>query len=358
MKISRRSVLEGIGLLGVGTVTRGLAGAAGALLTASAAPARAQSAVLANPSCWLTPEKTEGPYYFDPKLIRRDITEGKTGVPLSLAVGVVDVNCVPVPNLLVDVWHADKDGVYSGYAQPGGNTQGKTFLRGTQPTDSDGIARFDTIYPGWYQGRATHIHFKVRIPDQTYVTSQFAFSEAVNSAVYATPLYAARGRNPTTNSSDGIFHAADPAYLELSVTPNGSGGYDGVFAIGLSVSLAGGFHALSRTRLVDTRASKGELGGPALVGGATRTFKVVGHGGVPEGAKALVADVSVLQAKRAGRLQLYAADAGVESAGNLAFRVPRTTFPGVHIPLSAAGAFAARSTRAAQLAIDVTGYYD
>ncbi len=355
--MNRRSVLSGMGLLGVGAVTRGLTGAAGALLTASAVPARAQSAALA-PTCWLTPEKTEGPYYFDPKLIRRDITEGKTGVPLTLAIGVVDVNCVPVPNLLVDVWHADKDGVYSGYAQPGGNTQGKTFLRGTQPTDSDGIAQFDTLYPGWYQGRATHIHFKVRIPDQTYVTSQFAFPEAVNSAVYASSLYAGRGRNPTSNASDSVFHSADPAYLELSVTPNGSGGYDGVFAIGLSVSLAGGFQALARTRLVDTRNRKGELGGPALAGGATRTFKVVGHGGVPEGAKAIVADVSVLQAKRAGRLQLYAADAGIESAGNLAFRVPRTTFTGVHIPLSAEGAFAARATRAAQLMIEVTGYYD
>lgn len=298
MKISRRSVLEGIGLLGVGTVTRGLAGATGALLTASAAPARAQAAA---PSCWLTPEKTEGPYYFDPSLIRRDVTEGKAGVPLSLAIGVVDLNCVPVPNLLVDVWHADKDGLYSGYAQPGGNTQGKTFLRGTQPTDSDGIAQFDTIYPGWYQGRATHIHFKVRIPDQTYVTSQFAFPEAVNNAVYATSLYAARGRNPTSNTRDDVFRSADPAYLELAVTPNGSG-YDGVFAIGLSVSLAGGFHALARTRLVDTRSRKGELGGPALVGGATRTFTAVGHAGVPAGAKALVADVSVLQARRAGRL--------------------------------------------------------
>ncbi len=355
-RLNRRTVLGGMGLFGVGAVTRGLTGAAGALLTAS--PARAQSLDLASATtCWLTPEKTEGPYYFDPSLIRRDITEGKTGVPLSLAIGVVDVNCVPVPNLLVDVWHADKDGLYSGYSQPGGNTRGQTFLRGTQPTDADGIARFDTIYPGWYQGRATHIHFKVRIPDQTYVTSQFAFPEAINNAVYATPLYAGRGRNPTTNSSDGIFHAADPTYLELSLTQNGTG-YDGVFAIGLSTSLAGGFHALSRARIIDTRNRKGPLGGPALAAGATRTFTVVDRGGIPEGAKAIVADVSILQAKKAGRLQLYAADADVASAGSLNFRVPRTTFSGVHIPLSPEGAFNARATRAAQMTVEVTGYYD
>ena len=344
-----------MGLLGVGAVTRGLTGAAGTLLTAS--PARAQSLLASATTCWLTPEKTEGPYYFDPKLIRRDITEGKTGVPLSLAIGVVDVNCVPVPNLLVDVWHADKDGLYSGYSQPGGNTRGQSFLRGTQPTDADGIARFDTIYPGWYQGRATHIHFKVRIPDQTYVTSQFAFPEAINNAVYASPLYASRGRNSTSNAADGIFRSADPTYLTLSLTPSG-GGYEGVFAIGLSTSLAGGFHALSRARILDTRNRRSGLGGPALVAGATRTFTVVDHGGVPEGAKAIVADVSVLQAKRPGRLQLYAADTDIATAGSLNFRVPRTTFSGVHIPLSADGAFIARATRAAHLMLEVTGYYD
>ncbi|MES1245802.1 MAG: intradiol ring-cleavage dioxygenase [Acidobacteriota bacterium] len=358
MKVNRRSVLEGIGFLGLGTAARGLTGAVGALLATPAAPARAQTSNILAPSCWMTPEKTEGPYYFDPNLIRRDITEGKTGIPLTLGIGVVDVDCTPVPNLLVDVWHADKDGLYSGYSQPAGNTRGQTFLRGTQPTDADGIAYFQTIYPGWYQGRATHIHFKVRIPDQTYVTSQFAFSEAVNNAVYATPLYATRGRNPTTNAADGIFRSADPTYLEVSVTPNAAGGYDGVFAIGLSVSLAGGFHALSRCTLVDTRNRESELGGPALAANATRTFTAADHCDVPSGAKALVADVSVLKSKRAGSLKLFAAGADPATVAGLAFRAKRSNLNEVHIPLSDEGAFSVRSNRSAHLLIDVTGYYD
>jgi hypothetical protein len=251
---------------------------------------------------------------------------------------VVDINCIPVPNLIVDVWHADKDGLYSGYSQPGGDTRGKTFLRGSQPTDADGISLFDTIYPGWYQGRATHIHFKVRIPDQTYITSQFAFPEDVNNAVYATSLYAARGRNPTTNARDGIFGSSDPAYLELSVTPNG-GGYDGVFAIGLSTRLAGGFHALSRCRMVDTRNTSGEWGGPALTPAGPRTFTAVGHCDVPDGAKVLVADIQVLQAKKAGRLQLFGAGSDLSTGASLAFKAPRTNFTSVHIPLSADGDF-------------------
>lgn len=218
----RRSLIQGIGLLGLGVAARRWLGS----------PAEETGSV-----CWLTPEETEGPYYFDPGLIRRDITEGKTGVPLALAIGVVDASCRAVPNLLVDVWHADKDGLYSGYAQPGGNTQGQTFLRGTQPTDTAGVARFDTIYPGWYQGRATHIHFKVRIPDATYVTSQFAFDDAINDSVYATSLYAGRGPNPTSNAEDNIFGAAHPKYLEVALVGN-TNGYDGTFAIGLAADLA------------------------------------------------------------------------------------------------------------------------
>jgi protocatechuate 3,4-dioxygenase beta subunit len=213
----------------------GLAGA-GLVLSrsrwAAAAPAATGRWVA---GCWITPQETEGPYYFDPALIRRDITSGKTGVPLQLAITVIDSNCRPLPNVLVDAWHADKDGVYSGYVQPGGNTVGQTFLRGTQISDANGQVIFDTIYPGWYMGRATHIHFKARITDTTYITSQFAFPEAINAAVYATPLYT-RGANPTSNAADGIFRDSAPEYLMLDVTGT-TAAYTGTYAIGIDADL-------------------------------------------------------------------------------------------------------------------------
>ena len=181
-------------------------------------------------ACWLTPEETEGPFYFDPNLVRQNITEGKTGVPLHLTLNVVDENCNPLPNVLVDVWHTDKDGLYSGY----GNTSGQTFLRGTQLSDAEGKVRFETIYPGWYPGRATHIHFKARTSQATYVTSQFAFPDSVNDAVYATESYADRGSNPISNAEDGIFHNATPQYLLVTVAPDGQGGQNGTFTMGIS----------------------------------------------------------------------------------------------------------------------------
>lgn len=223
--MKRRSLLKGFGLLGVGVV---------------APPLRAlglNRRISGGPACWLTPETTAGPYYFDPNLIRLDITGGSTGVPLSLGIGVVDRNCRPVPNMLVDLWHADRRGLYSGYAQPHGNTTGETFLRGTQPTDATGTSRFDTIYPGWYPGRATHIHFKVRIPDRTYVTSQFAFDDLINDAVYATPLYTDRGPNPVSNAEDGIFQSPHPQHLEAELEASGQG-YTGTYIIGIDADLS------------------------------------------------------------------------------------------------------------------------
>jgi protocatechuate 3,4-dioxygenase beta subunit len=94
-----------------------------------------------------------------------------------------------------------------------GGFVGQTFMRGIQSTNSAGQAVFDTVYPGWYPGRATHIHFKVRLTSSTYVTSQFCFLDSVNNTIYATPLYSARGPNPTTNAQDGIFHNANPSTL-------------------------------------------------------------------------------------------------------------------------------------------------
>jgi hypothetical protein len=149
---------------------------------------------------------------------------------------IINNTCNPISNVLVDIWHCDKDGRYSGYPnQPGGvNTTGLDFLRGIQITDSNGQCSFVTSYPGWYPGRATHIHFKVRLDSNTFVTSQFAFPESVNAAVYATPLYVGRGPNPTSNADDNIFGSAKPEFLTMETVANSQGGYDGTYTIGIN----------------------------------------------------------------------------------------------------------------------------
>src|SRR4029450_6300067 len=104
----------------------------------------------------LAPELTEGPYYVDDAAVRRNIKRGKTGVPLRLRLRVLDVSsCKPIRGAAVDIWHCDALGVYSG-------VQGDSddFLRGVQRTNATGWAEFRTVYPGWYRGRAVHIHVK------------------------------------------------------------------------------------------------------------------------------------------------------------------------------------------------------
>ncbi len=160
--------------------------------------------------CTLYPEQTAGPFYLDLDLLRRDITEGKPGEPLRVELLVQGKNCAPLKDVAVDLWHCDAAGVYSGFAnQLGGlDTSGDTFLRGTQVTDGEGFAVFDTIYPGWYPGRTTHMHFRVLTSGDTAATSQIYFPEDVTSKVYAIAPYETRGLKDTPNSSDGIALAA------------------------------------------------------------------------------------------------------------------------------------------------------
>jgi protocatechuate 3,4-dioxygenase beta subunit len=159
--------------------------------------------------CVLTPEAVEGPFYFDPKLIRSDITEGKQGAPLVLTLQIVQANdCAPLQNARMDVWHADGLGVYSGYArQDTGSAKGETFLRGTQFTGTDGEVRFNTIYPGWYPGRTPHIHFKAFVEERKVITGQLYFPDPIAEHVYATsPPYRERKRERDTfNANDFIF---------------------------------------------------------------------------------------------------------------------------------------------------------
>ncbi|MBV6477814.1 MAG: hypothetical protein HGGPFJEG_00558 [Ignavibacteria bacterium] len=234
--MKRRNLIKGLGALGVATVLPVIASFDLMKKTKTVLPTHYKG----SPVCWLTPQLTEGPYYFNANLNRSDVRYNTSnnffhdGIRLNMNITVIDYDCNPVPGVIVDIWHTNIDGVYSGYNQPGGNYTGHNFMRGFQTTNQDGVASFITSYPGWYPGRATHVHFKVRLSSSTIITSQYCFLDSVNNAVYATPLYSGRGPNPTTNAMDSIFHNADPPYLRMTAEPNTSGGYDGTYIIGIN----------------------------------------------------------------------------------------------------------------------------
>jgi protocatechuate 3,4-dioxygenase beta subunit len=223
--LTRREVVALIGMSGASV----LAG------RAAAQPAAAP------PACVVRPQQTEGPYFVDGRLHRSDIRadpasgELTPGAVLGLAFNVSRISsgtCAPLAGALVDVWHCDALGAYSDVQDPGGSTVGRKFLRGYQATDAAGAARFTTVYPGWYQGRAVHIHFKIRTAPGQEFTSQIYFDEAVTDRVHALEPYARRGQRRLRNDGDGLYRHGG---RQLTVTPVPSGpGYATTFAIALS----------------------------------------------------------------------------------------------------------------------------
>lgn len=298
-RVTRRRALGISGLLGL-TGALAACGSSGDQATASASPSPATgtaptgsaneqlTALLDEaPRCTLTKEETQGPYWFDVDSIRSDIREDRQGLPTELALRVQDVSqCTADPsaggiaNAVVEVWHCDAEGVYSGFesgapgtggagappegtppkgtppggtppegappggpppggAAPGGQAGGETsdgsysvgdaestpigddtFLRGAQTTDANGIARFTTVYPGWYSGRAVHIHIKVHIDKKTVLTTQLFFDDDVTDSVYSsTAPYNTRGARDTRNDADTIY---DPTGLAVTKKPGDS----------------------------------------------------------------------------------------------------------------------------------------
>lgn len=147
----------------------------------------------------VTPPVPEGPFYKDEKLNRIDITEHKKGVPITYVFMVEDKDCKPVEGAIVDIWQCDADGTYSDYKVE--NTLNETWLRGYQKTGADGKCTFNSIFPGWYDGRITHLHGKVRVNGETLLTTNFFFSKEIENDVYTSPLYP-KGPNPTTILQD------------------------------------------------------------------------------------------------------------------------------------------------------------
>lgn len=197
--------------------------------------------------CVVRPAQEEGPYFVDERLNRSDIRSDPAsglvspGVPLQLTVGLSHVGpggCVPAAGVLVDIWHCDASGAYSDEMDGQGrfDTRGKKFLRGYQVTDGKGVATFRTIYPGWYEGRAVHIHVKLRTApgakSGNQFTSQMYFEDAMNERVHAGLPYSTKGKGRMPNAEDGIFQNGGKQ-LTLALTPEGTG-YATRFDIGMA----------------------------------------------------------------------------------------------------------------------------
>ncbi|WP_394840798.1 hypothetical protein LZC95_27450 [Pendulispora brunnea] len=225
-KIGRRAAL---GLFG------GTAAALVADESAHGAPGTATS-------CVLTPNETAGPFFVDERLERSDIRSDPTdgtvarGIPLHLALVVSSLRkgtCTPLSGAMVDIWHCNAVGKYSDVED---DTRGKKFLRGYQRTDGQGRVAFVTIYPGWYPGRAVHVHFKVRTSNSknaavSEFASQLYFDDATTNRVFADPRYAHAGKR-MKNTDDGLFMGKQ---LLLDAQPDASGTYSASFSIGLQI---------------------------------------------------------------------------------------------------------------------------
>lgn len=237
--IDRRRAL---GLLGGAAGLAALAGCGGDSSPTASSTTPSSGNGSTTSSCLVTAEETAGPYpdrtgmIGNPAFFRRDITEGRSGVPVALTLAVVNTgnNCGAVAGANVEIWQCDADGRYSEYAQPGYDGTGQTFLRGLQTTDANGRVTFRTVYPGWYMGRATHIHVQVYVKGSVVKTTQVAFPESTSAEVYASGAYASKGPNPTSNAGDNVF--ADGTQTEMATVSGDPGsGYTADLTVTISV---------------------------------------------------------------------------------------------------------------------------
>ena len=229
---TRRAVLTAMGLgltvLGCGAPER--PPDAGRSPAAGGSPATGSGAI-APPGCVLTPEGTEGPFYLDLDLVRRDISGGRPGQPLSLRVTVVDErSCTPIAEAAVDIWQADANGVYSGF----GEFPDATFLRGIQLTDAQGAAVFDTVVPGWYDNRTAHIHLKTHVGGDEIHTGQLYFEDRVIDELATMDPYSKRTSSRTKNDGDFLF-ARGGAHSILNVTRAPDARYRADIVVGVRV---------------------------------------------------------------------------------------------------------------------------
>lgn len=247
--LSAFSVLGATSLIGCGGGSKASISttSSSAATATSVASSTAASTSSTSGSCTLIPTETIGPFPLSTLLnnslvLREAINEDKIGVPLRVKLKLVNVNnsCTPV-SAYVYIWHCDKDGLYSGYAESNNAGQdGKTYCRGVQYTDTNGVANFTTIYPGWYAGRITHIHFQIFLTSysstaKSTAISQMAFPLDITKAVYNSSLYT-KGQNTsvTTFAADNVF-GDGTTYQMATVTGNVNDGYIAELEVGIAI---------------------------------------------------------------------------------------------------------------------------
>jgi protocatechuate 3,4-dioxygenase beta subunit len=229
--------------------------------TTADADATASASSTSSACMTLMTSVTEGPYYLDGALVRKDITEGKAGVPLTLRLTVVDATdgCTPVPGAAVEIWHCDAWGYYSGYttANPGGSAPAEseegdsandlTYLRGYQVANANGVVKFETIFPGWYTPRTCHIHVKVHTggekEDGTYeggkvnYTGQLFFADDIAEEIFTLDPYAKHTGSYTVLANDMVYDGggASSGLLTLKAVhkKDPSKGYKGSLTFGI-----------------------------------------------------------------------------------------------------------------------------
>jgi protocatechuate 3,4-dioxygenase beta subunit len=252
--LSRREALSLFGAAGVlllpacsskkpqatSTTTTTVGGQSSTTQAAGATTTPAPAAQVAAPSCVARPAIEEGPFFVDEKLnrsdVRVDLTDGATtpGVPLKITFRVARLSgsaCTALPGATVDIWSATAAGKYSDEASQG--TAGNKVLRGFQATDANGLATFTTVYPGWYSGRAVHVHVKIRPTQGQALTTQLFFDDTVSDNVFAQPPYSSRPTRDTRNANDRIFGQGGSQTL-LALTRDGQG-YAAAFDVGLQM---------------------------------------------------------------------------------------------------------------------------
>jgi len=206
-------------------------------------------------SCAVTPEGEIGPYFADDSasgfdrsnvLSNLDGTDTQAGVALTLSIYVVDTenDCAALEGAQVDIWHCNAYGVYSDIAAE--STTGQTWLRGYQLTDSNGLATFTTIIPGWYEGRTTHIHVRVRssyseassTSDGTNTTQLFFSQTLIDTLNTSVAPYSTHGSNSTTNASDHVYTPETEGETLLTLSGSDSSGYTTSYTVGLPITAA------------------------------------------------------------------------------------------------------------------------
>jgi protocatechuate 3,4-dioxygenase beta subunit len=251
--LSRRDALKVLGIGSAAFLAACAAPEESATLTPTLASTQAASTQVSSTAstvldCVVRPELTIGPYFVDEQLERFDIRSDssdnsvKDGVPLTLNISVASVSsnsCIPIEGAQVDIWHCDAQGQYSGVSDQGFDTSGQNFLRGYQRTDANGAVQFQTVYPGWYSGRAVHIHFTIRTQgasgEDYQFTSQFFFDDALTDQVHTLEPYASQGQRDTHNSNDTIFSGGGDQLL-LNLQGDTTSGFTGSMSIGLDLT--------------------------------------------------------------------------------------------------------------------------